>query len=404
MNPYHVTPLGTPKQIPPNQHPNSNIYQTQNELPEPQLDPIPLLYLSHIERVTAARAFWRQHSRILEHYLTISPHLPAQLAVKDEKEIVTLYQSSAEYKNAAAALLSKLKKKAVYPPNILLAIDANTIGNDLANLPNLDGLPNLDMSSNAIESLTSTPTLSELDGSQTSLITTQLPKKRTSTSETTEKTASTKITPSLASEKLSESTKKRKTMNSIGKSEPINYDAAYMWIFEDDQVIQYGFPTFTKVHSPIPPSEKEAAGPGIVRTCDRCSRKFTVSNSPNAEECSYHRGRLQVVNNNGEKAKLYSCCQNKPGSNGCTRGVHVWKEERLNHLHSEIAFEVTPEKCPNPKRRHTIIALDCEMVCRRKYPFFLSKWSLNCLSTILGSAKRLILQCYMCLVLYHSWI
>jgi hypothetical protein len=63
----------------------------------------------------------------------------------------------------------------------------------------------------------------------------------------------------------------------------------------------------------------------------------------------------------GEKVKSYWCCGDGPGSMGCSRGPHVWKEEIVSNLHKQTPFVELPEHIDLPTRQD-IVALDCEMV------------------------------------------
>lgn len=79
-----------------------------------------------------------------------------------------------------------------------------------------------------------------------------------------------------------------------------------------------------KTTTPPPsPDMKSADGQQPkVFTCVRCTSFFSLDNS-HPDPCLYHHGKLVYpVNKSGQ---YYSCCNNRPNSQGCTRvDSHVW--------------------------------------------------------------------------------
>ncbi|KAF9426255.1 RNA exonuclease 3 [Podila epigama] len=101
-----------------------------------------------------------------------------------------------------------------------------------------------------------------------------------------------------------------------------------------------------------------------VQTCDRCHKQFEVRDTLSEEDklaCKYHDRRISRKLINGERIKIHACCDGIQGSEGCREGPHVFKEDNFLHLHSRIPFVKAAVKEASDKKKHRIVAMDCEM-------------------------------------------
>eukprot|EP00833_Pecoramyces_ruminatium_P012081 jgi/Orpsp1_1/1186113/evm.model.c7180000096967.1 len=104
-----------------------------------------------------------------------------------------------------------------------------------------------------------------------------------------------------------------------------------------------------------------------TKTCARCQCRFIPKSNTDVpllteqekEACSYHYGKLRKTPHSS--IRLYSCCDGGVGSEGCTKGPHVWKCETFDGLQDDIPFTQLPEHDPNNKKLLKVVALDCEM-------------------------------------------
>jgi len=104
-----------------------------------------------------------------------------------------------------------------------------------------------------------------------------------------------------------------------------------------------------------------------TKTCARCQHRFTPKSNTDVpllteqekEACSYHYGKLRKTPHS--QVRLYSCCDGAIGSEGCTKGPHVWKCETFDGLQDDIPFTRLPEANPDNKKLLKVVALDCEM-------------------------------------------
>ncbi|ORX47091.1 hypothetical protein BCR36DRAFT_584905 [Piromyces finnis] len=104
-----------------------------------------------------------------------------------------------------------------------------------------------------------------------------------------------------------------------------------------------------------------------IKTCARCQSRFTPKKNSDVplltdeekEACSYHFGKLRKTPHS--QVRLYSCCDGTVGSEGCTRGPHVWKCETFDGLQDDIPFTQLPDADPSNKKLLKVVALDCEM-------------------------------------------
>lgn len=104
-----------------------------------------------------------------------------------------------------------------------------------------------------------------------------------------------------------------------------------------------------------------------TKTCARCQCRFVPKSNSDVplltekekEACSYHYGKLRKAPHSS--TRVYSCCDNPVGSEGCTKGPHVWKCETFDGLQDDIPFTQLPEADPNNNKLLKVVALDCEM-------------------------------------------
>jgi len=104
-----------------------------------------------------------------------------------------------------------------------------------------------------------------------------------------------------------------------------------------------------------------------TKICARCQCRFIPKKNSDVpllteqekEACSYHYGKLRKTPHS--QGRLYSCCDGGVGSEGCTKGPHVWKCETFDGLQDDIPFTRLPEPDPNNKKLLKVVALDCEM-------------------------------------------
>ncbi|KAI9178745.1 RNA exonuclease 3 [Blastocladiella emersonii ATCC 22665] len=342
------------------------------------------LGISPQKRVRTASLYAVHISPLLvaANYAAVDKLTPA-LAVTLEREIAEAHRGDEGFTNAAAKRLRVIKAlpppRAGMPEDRLIAyfgapdvetaaalLEVEEEGEDGSSPVPLDGAQviTLDSSSDSGSSSPSGSSLTSLPGSG--------PASRSATSSLSSlpdavalapavKRGST-LNPDLAAKRHKSALSAR--LRGPRSSRAIAYDAAFEWVMGDEDVILYGFPTYDTAHALIPRHEVLGREPGSKRKCDRCSKEYLVTAHPRAGECMYHHGRLRGVISGGERVREYTCCSARPNSasTGCTPGVHVWREERTNHLHAIEPFVVSPETCPGgPGKRLEMVALDCEM-------------------------------------------
>ncbi|KAF8965512.1 RNA exonuclease 3 [Entomortierella lignicola] len=89
---------------------------------------------------------------------------------------------------------------------------------------------------------------------------------------------------------------------------------------------------------------------GDLQTCERCQNQFVRSEFLTDEEksaCRFHDRRTRTKTQNG--------------SPGCLEGPHVFKEDDFLSLHGRTQFIETPKGGDSNHRRHSVVAMDCEM-------------------------------------------
>ncbi|KZT12482.1 Rexo1 protein [Laetiporus sulphureus 93-53] len=140
------------------------------------------------------------------------------------------------------------------------------------------------------------------------------------------------------------------------------------------------------VEIPPGPGGTRPSEVGVVKTCERCGQAFKVKPKGEADECVFHWGKALTTKANGEKRRLYTCCERPADSEGCERGFHVFYETAPEDLHLRHPFSFTrppfssaadstspdspsrdnsDEEVEGSSRTDTaldVVALDCEMV------------------------------------------
>lgn len=102
---------------------------------------------------------------------------------------------------------------------------------------------------------------------------------------------------------------------------------------------------------------------GGIHACDRCGKDYMIKailEKSDLEACIYHTSRIRMMKVDGQKEKVYGCCEDPLGSSGCARGPHVYKDTDMRILHQKTPYVRTPKRDANHPKQH-LIALDCEM-------------------------------------------
>jgi RNA exonuclease 1 len=158
------------------------------------------------------------------------------------------------------------------------------------------------------------------------------------------------------------------------------------YLLPQDDFVKWGYMTSV----PSLPGGTEPAALGQVKQCDRCRVEFTVSDTMDYTmmaaqrergECVYHWGRPMPIRRDGQKVWVYSCCREPRGSEGCSDGLHVFKDgdgrgldataediaKGDEQLHKRVEFmtveEVVQKAAPDHAYQN-VVAMDCEMICK----------------------------------------
>ncbi|KNE68862.1 hypothetical protein AMAG_13502 [Allomyces macrogynus ATCC 38327] len=367
-------------------------------LPEPKIhDPSLAPRITLMRRLSTVRALFQQYVRIMAAHTATMPALPATMAERDEVQLVTSVENDTDYVHKAKVRLSQLRQRPVVPFGML---DANG--------PAVDSAAGLAAPA-AEEPLRPSGSSSAAAPPPAPTSAPILATKRRAPSPASSRESSPADSLASAGSSAADAIKRRRvavdptkslaataalalgaaagrpimTLASLTKKPPapITYDDAYQYIMTDQVVIDWGYPTYDRAHEVLAADDRDtiaalkqlaadptAFGSGavdpVIRTCERCRAKFTVTPHPGNDECTYHPGRLRIVTSGGERIKEYSCCQGNMGSVGCVSGVHVWKDDRCAFLHGLVPFAVTPEViegAAKPVGYLPIVAMDCEM-------------------------------------------
>jgi len=125
------------------------------------------------------------------------------------------------------------------------------------------------------------------------------------------------------------------------------------------------------------------------RVCVRCSKMFSMQSGEyqEAEQCHYHWGKLR------SKANLWTCCQARPGSRGCsTSSRHVWSglPSTSGIIGPLQGYVKTKHRKSYPNNGNFgIYGIDCEM-CYTKSGLELAK------VTVVGVDGRLVYESLVC--------
>ncbi len=158
------------------------------------------------------------------------------------------------------------------------------------------------------------------------------------------------------------------------------------YLLERDELVKWRYMT----DIPEGPGGTEPDALGQVKTCDRCRVEFTVSDTIDyvamaaqreRGECIHHWGRLMPIRQEGRKIWVYSCCREPRGSEGCSDGLHVFKDgdarglestredtdEGDKLLHKRLEFKLVAEvrkEAGKEQKPQDVVAMDCEMICK----------------------------------------
>ncbi|KAJ3374818.1 RNA exonuclease 3 [Allomyces arbusculus] len=370
-------------------------------LPEPKIhDPNLAPRITLMRRLSTVRALFQQYVRIMAAYTATMPALPATMAERDEVQLVTSVENDTDYVHKAKVHLSQLRQRPVVPLGMLdangPAVDGAAVtaapdaeepvrppGSSAAAPPPPPPLPT-GVPIPATKRRAPSPASSRESSPADSLASagssaTDAVKRRRVGADSTKSLAAAAALGAAAGRPITTLTSLAKTR--IKPPAPITYDDAYQYIMTDQVVIDWGYPTYDRAHEVLAADDRDtiaalkqlaadptAFGSGavdpVIRSCERCRAKFSVTPHPGVDECTYHPGRLRIVTSGGERIKEYSCCQGNMGSVGCVSGVHVWKDDSCAFLHGLVPFVVTPEVvegAAKPVGYLPIVAMDCEM-------------------------------------------
>ncbi|XP_072386414.1 putative exonuclease GOR isoform X2 [Diabrotica undecimpunctata] len=103
----------------------------------------------------------------------------------------------------------------------------------------------------------------------------------------------------------------------------------------------------------------------FAKSCARCSRTFYTTDKEyiTKEKCCYHWGKLQNTSSDKKSPILYTCCQRRGGSKGCTEAErHVWGGfyVGVNGLYNDYVYTKHRKSFPL-EGHHGVYAIDCEM-------------------------------------------
>lgn len=151
--------------------------------------------------------------------------------------------------------------------------------------------------------------------------------------------------------------------------DPASIKASASFLYERAQESLVSMDLLEKLQYPLPsllsvPHEQHTAMVGTIHGCDRCKGEYLIKDildKNDMDSCVYHPSRMKVTKIDGQKEKVYGCCEDPLGSIGCTRGPHVYKDEDLNILHQKKPYLLTPKCNTKSTTRQNLVALDCEM-------------------------------------------
>ncbi|XP_047537760.1 RNA exonuclease 1 homolog [Vanessa atalanta] len=139
------------------------------------------------------------------------------------------------------------------------------------------------------------------------------------------------------------------------------YNYIKKWILTEEQLIQNGYPrphsSGVKGRAIIYGQNKQNPPKGLIRTCCRCKKNYTVDKKGFAaikEECIYHPNNKYRVR--GEAR--YQCCSQDGTSDGCCiASSHVYEYVDFENLKGYVKT-LPPE---NIMEDYGVYSLDCEM-------------------------------------------
>jgi len=300
----------------------------------PKIYPTAISKIPRNVRQKMALTFYKEFQRIYKPILSINPDLARQHSLDQEK---ALYDKSSKktYKLSASHILTHLKQR------------------DLATSIQDIGIDGIYKPPSAIKKEEETQGITESDYKllQTYLVKNEeFTKLNYPTMELLNEYNSNKdhreeiLKAQLEKIKMEELENKNKNPGSPSYSSPNNFVA--------------NSKTYGRIFSTVKDKTK---------TCARCQCRFTPKKNSDVplltdeekEACFYHYGKLRKTSHS--QVRLYSCCDGAVGSEGCTKGPHVWKCETFDGLQDDIPFTRLPEADPSNKKLLKVVALDCEM-------------------------------------------
>ncbi|XP_013186337.2 RNA exonuclease 1 homolog [Amyelois transitella] len=155
--------------------------------------------------------------------------------------------------------------------------------------------------------------------------------------------------------------KNRKLIDTQEFSGPRLYDNIKKWILTEEQLRENGFPrphpSGEKGRATIYSQNKQKPPKGLIRTCCRCKKDYTVDKKgfpAFKEECIYHPNNKYRVR--GEAR--YQCCSQDGTSDGCCIAPsHVYEYVDYDNLRGYVTT-LPPEVIRDD---YGVYSLDCEM-------------------------------------------
>ncbi|KAI8805213.1 ribonuclease H-like domain-containing protein [Cladochytrium replicatum] len=135
-------------------------------------------------------------------------------------------------------------------------------------------------------------------------------------------------------------------------------------LLSTEQMEANGYPI---APTPVPESAGSLAAQYTSMKCNRCGKAFVPTYPLDEEakvECSFHHGYLYSNKNGGEIYRLFSCCHEPNGRQGCVRAPHVFKLEQFEELHNmsaQTVLKIPFTRLSKGTDAHPAVGIDCEM-------------------------------------------
>ncbi|XP_067936548.1 RNA exonuclease 1 homolog isoform X2 [Watersipora subatra] len=138
------------------------------------------------------------------------------------------------------------------------------------------------------------------------------------------------------------------------------------YVLSENQLVEQGYPRPAQGkagHADIQWThyDKIPEMKGLIRICKRCGRSFLLTEDNgyvSKEECVYHWGKNFRTKVHGQWENSFTCCDGKPGSEGCTMSYgHVHESNKFSDLggYMKTFAKKSKDYCG-------VYSLDCEMV------------------------------------------